>query len=69
MMAAGSWSAPRSLIEFAEEKIKVPLSATDKRRLFHLLMRIRNGSPKTLRLVDRFDAGEIDGAKLLEMMG
>lgn len=63
--------AVQSIIHFAEGLIADPALLSDERRrarLRRLLFRVVNGSPNALRLAERFERGEIDGDKLLEMM-
>lgn len=64
-----AWMVPPSVCVFALAKTSEGLTEVQQRHLFQFFIRLLNGSPKAQRLADRFDAGEIDGDTLLELMG
>lgn len=60
---------PDSVIRFLDECVgkMATLPATQQRQAYRLVMRLRNGSQKALRLARMFDRGEISGDQLLEL--
>lgn len=51
------------------DHIIVALFEKRKRELYRMLMRIRNGSPSAVRVCEMFDRGEIDGERMLGLLG
>lgn len=68
-MMTEAWTVPSSVCVFALAKTREGMTEIQRRNLFQFFIRLLNGSLKAQRLADRFDAGEIDGDTLLELMG
>lgn len=60
---------PGSVVRFLMDNVNLgdQLPERQRKKLWRLTIKLRNGVPSAVRLAEQFDQGKIDGAQMLEL--